>query len=219
VPPGAPPGFPDAYTSDKLWSYEVGEKLKGLNGRLTLDADAFWINWSNIQALQVVPGTPFVVNGNAGTAISRGIELQGAFIPVRGLTVGANGAYTDAHFTDTVPYVANDGNSLSFVPRFSGSAYSEYSRSIGHGWNAVVEGDYQYQGFRVDTYRQPLPGFGVWNGRAGVRDAHWQANFYVRNLTNKYGRAGSNGSGSFPLPDYFVIETPRTYGLSFIQKF
>jgi iron complex outermembrane recepter protein len=219
VPPGAPAGFPDFYTSDKLWSYEAGEKFKGLDGRLTLDADAFWINWSNIQALQLVPGTPFAVNGNAGTAISRGVELQGAYIPIRGLTVGTNGAYTDAHFTDTVPLVANDGNSLSFVPRFSGSAYTEYMRAIGHGWNAVMEGDYQYEGFRVDTYRTPLPGFGVWNARVGVRDPHWEVNFYVRNLTDKYARAGSNSSGSFPLPDYFVIETPRTYGLSFIQKF
>jgi outer membrane receptor protein involved in Fe transport len=219
VPPGAPPGFPDFYTSDKLWSYELGEKFKSPDGRLTVDADAFWINWSNIQALQVVPGTPFAVNGNAGTAISRGVELQAAYIPLRGLTVGANGAYTDAHFTDTVPFVANDGNSLSYVPRFSGSAYSEYSRGIGHGWNAVFEGEYEYEGFRVDTYRTPLPGYGVWNARAGVRNEHWQVNFYVRNLTGKYGRAGSNSAGSAPLPDYFVIETPRTYGVSLVQKF
>ena len=119
LPPGTPAGFPDYYTSDKLWSYEAGSKYKGLGGRLSIDADAFWINRSNIQSLQPVPGTPFVLNGNAGTANSRGVELQAAYVPLRGLTLGINGAYTDARFTQTVPFVANDGDSLTYVPENS----------------------------------------------------------------------------------------------------
>jgi len=219
LPPGTPDGFADFYTSDKLWSYEFGEKLKGWNGRLSVDADAFWIDWSNIQTLQPVPGTPFLLNGNAGTARSRGIELQTALVPVRGLTVGANGAYTDARYTATVPGVANDGETLTYVPRFSGAAYAQYTQPVYKGWNGVFEGDYKYEGYRVDTYRVPLPGYGVWNTRFGIQNEHFQVNLYVKNITDKYGRAGSNGSGGFPLPDYFVIETPRTFGISFLQNF
>ena len=219
LPPGTPDGFADFYTSDKLWSYEVGEKLKAWNGRLTLDADAFWIDWSNIQTLQPVPGTPFLLNGNAGTARSRGIELQTALVPVRGLTVGANGAYTDARFTATVPGVANDGDTLTYVPRFAGAAYAQYTQPVYKGWNGLFEGDYKYEGYRVDTYRVPLPGYGVWNTRFGMQNERFQVNLYVKNITDKYARAGSNGGGGFPLPYYFVIETPRTFGISFLQHF
>jgi outer membrane receptor protein involved in Fe transport len=219
LPPGTPPGFPDYYTSDKIWSYEVGEKYKGLNGRLSIDADAFWIDWSNIQSLQTVPGTPFVLNGNAGTANSRGVELQSAYVPLRGWTVGINGAYTDARFTQTVPLVANDGDTLTYVPKVAWSAYSEYVRPVLNGWNGIVAGDYRFEGYRVDTYRVPLPGYGVWGARAGLRSDRFQVTLYVKNLTDKYAREGSNGGGGGPLPYYFVIETPRTIGLSFIEKF
>jgi len=219
LPPGTPPGFADFYTSDKLWSYEVGEKLKAWEGRLTVDADAFYIDWSNIQAQEPVPGTPFLLNGNAGKAHSRGLELQTAFVPVRGLTVGANGAYTDARFKQTVPGVANDGDTLTYVPRFAGAAYAQYTQPIHSGWNGVFEGDYKYEGYRVDTYRVPLPGYGVWNVRCGVQSDRWQINFYVKNVTDKYARAGSNGGGGGLLPYFFAIETPRMFGISFQQHF
>lgn len=219
LPPGTPPGFADFYTSDKLWSYEAGEKLKAWEGRLTVDADVFYIDWSNIQAPVLVPGTPFQLTGNAGKARSRGLELQTALVPVRGLTVGANGAYTDARFIQSVPGVANAGDTLTYVPRFAGAAYAQYMQPIHNGWNGVFEGDYKYEGYRVDTYRVPLPGYGVWNARCGVQNDRWQVNLYVKNLTDKYARAGSNGSGGAPLPYYFVIETPRTFGISFQQHF
>ena len=48
---------------------------------------------------------------------------------------------------------------------------------------------------------------------------HFKATLYVKNLTDKYAREGSNGGGGGPLPYYFVIETPRTIGLSFVEKF
>ncbi len=219
LPPGTPPSFADSYTSDKLWSYEVGEKYKGWNGRLTADADAFYIDWTNIQSAQPIPGTPFVVNGNSGAAHIRGVELQTALVPVKGVTVGVNGAYTDAIYTETVPGVVNAGDTLTYVPKFAGSAYAQYTKPVRDGWNAVVQGDYRYDGYRVDTYRVPLPGYGVWDTRVGVQNDHWQVNFYVKNLSDKYGRAGSNGGGGAPLPYYFVIETPRTFGVSLIERF
>jgi hypothetical protein len=42
---------------------------------------------------------------------------------------------------------------------------------------------------------------------------------YVKNLTEKYARAGSNGGGGGPLPYYFVIEQPRTFGITLIERF
>ena len=114
------PGSADFYTSDKLWSYEIGEKFKGWGNRFTVDADAFYIDWDNIQAALPIPGTPFLVNGNSGTAHSRGVELQAALVPLPGVTVGLNGAYTDAIFTQTVPGVVIAGDTLTYVPEVRG---------------------------------------------------------------------------------------------------
>jgi iron complex outermembrane recepter protein len=219
IPPGVTLDLARFYTSDKLWSYELGTKLEGLDNRLTVDADAFYIDWTNIQTQIPIPDTFYIINGNGGSARSRGLELQVAYVPVKGLTVGTNGAFTDAKFTSTVPGVATDGTSLTYVPRFNGAAYAHYLHPITNGWNASVQGDYHYEGYRVDTYRVPLPGYGVWNTRVGAQNDRWQVNFYIRNLTDKYGRAGSNGGGGGFLPYQFVIEQPRTFGVSFIERF
>jgi outer membrane receptor protein involved in Fe transport len=219
LPPGIPPGYTDYYTSDKLWSYEAGVKVKALQGRFSADAAAFWIDWSNIQTLEPIPNSFYVINGNAGTAISRGIELQSAYVPLPGLTFGANAAFVDAHFTQTVPGVVENGQALTYVPKWSGATYAEYSRPIGNGWNAVAAGDYQYQGNRLDTYRTYLPAYSLWNARAGVRNNRWQFNLYVKNLTDKEVPVGSNGGGGGLLPYYFVMQTPRTVGVLFTQRF
>ena len=40
---------PQTYGPDSLWSYSVGEKAKLANGRITLNTDAFYIDWSDVQ--------------------------------------------------------------------------------------------------------------------------------------------------------------------------
>ncbi len=96
VPPGAPPGFGDTYTSDGIRSYEAGVKVRALGGRLTLSTDTYTINWSRIQTVVFVGANN--VDGNAGTARSRGAEFEAAYVPIDGLTIGANTGYTDARY-------------------------------------------------------------------------------------------------------------------------
>jgi iron complex outermembrane recepter protein len=218
VPSGAPAGFPDYYTSDSLWSYEAGLKMRELQGRLTLDTDAFWINWSNIQTLQPVQG--FTVDGNAGTAVSRGVEAQIDYVVFRGLSVGMNSSFTDAHFTQSVLSIdVTDGERLYYVPKWTATAYSEYSRPVAGGWSGFAGGDYQYQSQRLDINRNPLPSYSICNVHFGLRNDRYRANFYVNNLTNKIALTGSNGGRAGGAPYGFVINTPRTFGVTVALKF
>jgi outer membrane receptor protein involved in Fe transport len=217
VPPGAPANFPDFYTSDSLWNYETGLKLRELQGRLTVDADAFWINWSNIQTLQPVAGK--TVDGNAGTAISRGVETQIDYVVFKGFSVGANSAFTDAHFTQSVPGIGvTNGERLYYVPKWTATAYSEYSRPIVNGWSGFVGGDYQYQSLRFDQLRTPLPAYATWDLHLGTRNDQYRVNFYINNLTNKIGLAGYS-NGGYGAPYGFAVNTPRTFGITFAEKF
>jgi outer membrane receptor protein involved in Fe transport len=218
IPVGAPPGYADYYNADSLWDYESGIKVRALGGRLTFDADAFWINWKNIQTLQPLPGSIIVNDGNAGTAISRGAEAEVKYIPVKGLTVGANGAFTQAKFTQTVPTIAENGEPLFYVPKYTATAYGDYSHPIGGGWNGFVGADYQYTAERLDTNRTPLPAYSIWNFHVGVRDSHFRANVYVNNLTNKMAYLGY-GNGGYGGPYGFAVNQPRTVGVMFSQTF
>lgn len=219
IPFGAPPGYADYYESDSLWDYESGLKLRGLGGRLTFDGDVFWMNWSNIQTLVPLPGSIIVNDGNAGTAISRGAEAEAKWIPVTGLTVGANGAFTQAKFTQTVPGIADNGEPLYYVPKFTATAFGDYSRPIGGGWAGFVGGDYQYTGQRLDENRTPLPAYSIWNFHAGMRNAHYRVNVYVNNLTNKMAYLGY-GNGGYGAPTYdFAVNQPRVVGIMLSETF
>lgn len=220
VPAGAPPDYKDYYTADSLWSYEGGVKIRKLGGRLTIDADAFWINWKNIQALEPLPGTIIVNDGNAGTAVSRGAEFDVAYIPVKGLTIGANGAYTDAKFTESIPLVqVSNGEPLFYIPKYTATVYTDFSRPVGQGWDGFVGADYAYQSDRLDLNRTPLPAYSIWNLRLGVRNPNYRVNFYVKNLTNKLAFLGYE-NGGYGAPTYdFVVNQPRTVGVTFSETF
>jgi iron complex outermembrane receptor protein len=47
--------WPTSYKSDSVWSYEVGEKARFFDRRLTVNSSVYYEDWSNIQ-LEALPG-------------------------------------------------------------------------------------------------------------------------------------------------------------------
>lgn len=217
VPPGAPANFPDYYTSDSIWSYESGLKMWTPGHRLSLDLAGFWINWTNIQTLQpVAAGT---VSGNAGTATSRGLEIQAQIVPRDGVVFGADSALTDAKFTQSVALIPiTAGEPLFYVPRWTATAFASYSGSIGDGWRLQAAGDFQYQSRRLDENRTPLPAYSLWNARAAVNKGRYRITLYVKNVANKQALLGYGGA-SFASPYGFAVNPPRTVGIAFAEDF
>jgi iron complex outermembrane receptor protein len=222
TPPGAPANFATMYTSDSLWNYEIGGKYRSPDGRLTAEVAAFWIDWKDIQTLEVVgSGT---VSGNAGTAISRGVEFGAQLVPIDGLTLAANLTYTDARYTeDNAAIGVFDGDQLNYTPKWAAGVQGEYAWSVFGNWDAFVGGDYRYQSKRFNVpffgTRLELPGYGLWGLHAGLEDARFRASIYVSNLTDERGWAGYGSGGYFGIPLTMVISEPRKIGVSFSQKF
>ena len=219
IPPGAPANFGDTYRSDSIWSYEAGVKYRGIGGKLTLEADGFWIDWKNIQTLVFVGR--FATDGNGGKARSRGAEFQGSYTPFRGLTINANAAYTDARFTEDAPDIGVvDGQRIFQVPKWTATLDLEYRWALNDRWKAFVGGDYDYKSDQLDFTNYVLPGNNFFNLRGGVESEHYQVNVFIKNLTNKRVFVGDS-SGYFPgLPPFQpVINEPREFGISFSQKF
>src|SRR5262249_48031023 len=78
LPPGAPPTVPRTYNSDRLRSYELGLKTSGKDDKFALDLSAFYLDWEDIQLFAVVNN--FGINGNGGTAASKGVDLPAALL-------------------------------------------------------------------------------------------------------------------------------------------
>jgi iron complex outermembrane receptor protein len=98
------PGVPDSYESDETTNYEIGVRSTHVDGRLTLDATVFHIDWENIQA-RLFSDAPeyYSYVTNAGGADIDGVEFSGAFAVTPALTLSSNITWQDARLTELLP--------------------------------------------------------------------------------------------------------------------
>ena len=67
---------PKGYAADSLWNYELGIKSQWLDKRLTVNVNAFDIEWDNIQVSGRDPTGSFGFISNAGKARVTGLEFE-----------------------------------------------------------------------------------------------------------------------------------------------
>lgn len=115
--PGAFGGVPlipeeKNFDPDTNWTYEIGTKNTFMDGRLVLNAAAFYIDWSD-QQISILPTTPpgvvlpdgvssTPILANAGDVTIKGFEFSGTYSPIEPLVLNFGVSYQDATFGDGV---------------------------------------------------------------------------------------------------------------------
>jgi len=233
LPPTAPSTVPRQFNSDTLTSYEVGLKAD-LGHRSSLDIAAYHLNWKDIQLFSLVDN--FGVNVNGGTAASNGIEGSLTLHPVTGLTLGVNGAWTDAHLTEDTPLVAGgrDGDKLPYVPKLSFSLNTDYDWHLSDSTTAFLGATFAYTGNQRDNFnffgvppQRRVSDYAMVDFRGGVEFDRFTVEAYVKNVTNTRGVTALNtvddavtGANNVPFGGiYAALTRPRTFGLSLSAGF
>ena len=70
---------PSQFSSDTLWTYEVGSKGAYFGDRLSINAAGFYTNWHNIQQQIYLPICGYYFTANVGDARIYGGEYEAAF--------------------------------------------------------------------------------------------------------------------------------------------
>ncbi len=154
---------PGKFSSDSLWSYEIGGKNTFLDHRLQVNTSLFYIDWRNIQQNVYLPSCGEQFTANLGKARSEGGEIEVLYKPLETLTLDLTAAYTDARLTKTscagsltlegdacagggttAAPIASDGDALLGAP-WSFTASAEYHLPEWQGRTPYVRVDYQYQ--------------------------------------------------------------------------
>ncbi|RHW19283.1 TonB-dependent receptor [Sphingomonas gilva] len=158
--------IPYGAESDDLKSYEVGAKARWLDGRVTMNAAIYLIDWSNIQAQanRVSDSVQFATN--IGAARSKGFEVEMGLIPATDVFIGLNAAYNDSKITklsaeEAAISGAVLGHRLS-APRLQGATYMSYGFDLGDLARGTLAVNAQY----VGSYNSSFPNT---PGRPGVR--------------------------------------------------
>jgi outer membrane receptor protein involved in Fe transport len=222
--------WPSTYEPDAVWSYELGEKARMLDRRLTLNASIYYEDWRHVQ-LEAYPNDwALNINGNRASIYGADIDVLAELGAGFQLEVAAGylhewldgGPHWVIAPTHKMPEVAPKSGTLAlnYFKPLSGS-YTFTARLensyTGPRYSIFFSNPYEFTG----TYNQ-LPGYDLVNVRTGVkfRDT-WSATFFVNNVLNKHAQLESMFTENEPQPDFTRIETnqPLTAGVDLTYRF
>ncbi len=215
---------PDSYKPDSLWSYEAGVKSRLAERTLSVDADVYYIDWSNIQEQISLPTCGFGLIENVGNAKSYGAEMQIAYKPpfIHGLTVGLNAGINKSTLTSSVAdSPATVGQSVLFAPAWSLSTNVEYRRELAEGAIGFIRADYEFTGHSHGSFETAdpnylNPAYGVMNGSLGLEMGSIKASLYAKNLLND--RTILQRPSDAEVTEGYTVR-PLTVGITISKKF
>ena len=223
---GLDPDSLRTYDSDSLWSYEVGVKSRLADNRLSLNAAAFFIDWSDsLQVQRLACG--FQVDANVGDVESKGFEVELSAAPIEGLTIDVGVGYTDTEVAsasgDGFPGYA-EGQALHGVPDWTGTGSAQYVFPAFSGWDGRLRADANYYGDSTSFNNGAIVDRDSWsalNLRAGVLNESWDVTLFADNVTDERANLADNRSIAAEMPGRprIVTNRPRTIGLEARYRF
>ncbi len=216
-----------SFGSDSVWNYEIGSKNQLMDRRLTLNASAYLIDWSNIQTTLNLPSCSFSFRTNAGTARSLGTEIEARYAFTKTLEVYGNLGFTDSTLTEDVPFTPwKKGDRVPGVAKYQVSAGARQALTWFKEDDSYVRLDYSYvssMNTNFDTNGVNSRRYGdyhIVNLQAGVRvpGRPLEVSLFARNLLDGDGRVLSIAGGLVG-PERFITVQPRTVGVTLQATF
>jgi iron complex outermembrane receptor protein len=237
---GLPP-----YTPDWVTNYEVGFKTQLADNRLRFNGAFYWLDWKNMQ-FSYLGANSLTQIANAGSARVKGVETEITWAVDDHFTLSGAASYTDATlrndyckyanptFDCTIPdpstgkansLKAPKGTQLPITPKFKMNMTARYEFTVndfnshvqasvvnvGSAWPALRTSDNALLGKQSSYTLLDLT--------AGIGRDNWKLDFFVKNLFDKradmfrYSECGSCTTV------YHGTNQPRTYSVTFGQKF
>ncbi len=207
---------PLGFNPDKVWSYELGEKFRNSDGRITINSAVYFENWQHIQ--QIVPllcGFPFT--SNAGDAHIYGVETEINAVVLPGLVASVNGSWLHAEYIQNAVPATTIDDRVQNVPEVTAAASLAYRHGITDTLALIGRVDTAYVGSHIDTTAQAnyLPGYDLTNIRAGVEGGNWTAVLFVNNVANKMALLTNSPAINVNIPTFnrTAVSQPLTFGI------
>ncbi|MDT0575991.1 TonB-dependent receptor [Croceicoccus sp. F390] len=224
------------FDPETLDTFEIGAKADLLERRLRVNLAAFFNKYDDMQVVQNITfpsGANSASIANAGSAETKGFELEVTAAPAAGLTLTGAVAYLDARYKEydtqaldpatggLVP-VSYAGNRLMNAPRWTAAAGVNYRASM-MGGELNANAQYSYSAARFTSYTnrpvERIAPIHLVNANVGwgPDDAGWRVGVYARNLFDEeYVNQKLDLAGIGTLAS---VGTPREYGVDLRYSF
>lgn len=225
-----------AFDPEEVNAYEVGMKSTFFNGSVRANIALFRSEYSDLQ-VSTFDGVGGFNVGNAGEALTQGIELDLDWAATEQLTLGLALSILDTEYKDfdgqqcrfdrpvlstTIPGTCNlTGEELLFAPSYSGVFNVEYVQPISNELELVFAGDFiftdEYFAAADNDPNTIQDSYSKINVRVGLANfaQGWEIAIVGRNLTDEFTTSQANdlpqGAGSY----FAFLERPRTVAIQF----
>lgn len=176
-----------AYQPQKSTSVEAGIKKMFLNNRAQINVALFQNKITDQQLTRLVPGTTASVLTNAGKSTYRGIELEGALVPVDGWKLQASYGYLETDFDSFMDAAIN----LPGRPVIQTASNKEAPFAPKHTFSLNVDG-------RLAKT--------AWGTLRGILDYSYTAKIYNMICNKNIAAPNAGGSNSCPMSQMPAID-------------
>jgi outer membrane receptor protein involved in Fe transport len=180
-----------AYTFDPeyTWNYELALRSQWFDRRLSVNANAFWIDWKDQQvSVQLTPGAVFdtqVINAGRSRLYGFEFDVQGRL--TRTLSLYAGLGYSNTRFQEFDVSLGQlfsgaVGNEFADAPRWTLSGGGTWQHPA--GWFVNVNANYRsafYQNTQTQLFRD-IKARTIVNTKLGWQNAHVGAYLFVSNI-------------------------------------
>jgi iron complex outermembrane receptor protein len=222
-----PANIPQATTPfdpEKVKNYEIGIKSTMFDRRVRVNADVFYMDYTNLQVTQTNAACLCNLTDNAASAEIQGVEAELEFLPIDSLRLSLAGSYVDATYKDFIESAIDpttglnldsSGNRMQRTPETQVSAGVDWRFGL-----ASVNVNYAWQSdmFWATDNIAKEPSYGLLDARIGLSsdDKSWSVSLWGKNLTDELYRVNII---SFFGEEVSQFGAPRTYGLDLTLKF
>ena len=216
---------PLQFKSDNVWSYELGEKWRSSDNRITVNSAAYFERWNAVQQSNSLSSCGYVYTANAGDAQVYGGELEVNAVVVHDLDASANFSYSHSSLVSTslVDAGFNPGTPVQQVPKWTGTLALSYRHNLTEELALTARAESTYVGSRTDaTYAiNTLPSYDLTNVRVGIDERRWSAVLFVNNVADKRAILNNITQAAVNLADYnrAAVNQPRTAGIDLNYRF
>ncbi len=215
---------PETYGPDSVWNYELGEKARFLDDRLSINGALYYEDWNHIQR-DVTLSCGYIYTDNAGKADIYGGEVEVNARLTEELSLNANFAYTDAEYAVTsLEAGVVKGQVVPDVPRITSSQSVIWRHQVSDTYSLIARATNSFVDSRQDvTYGiDTLPSYDVVGGRLGFTSSKgWSAYLFVDNAGNSHALLSAINSQVLNIPTLTRDTTlrPRTIGVDMVVNF
>lgn len=233
---------------ENSWNFEMGTKNTLLDGRLTVNAAAFYIDWTKQQLTDIY----FLPNGSTISYLVNVGKTE-----IKGMEFNMEGQFTDA-FSGGFGYALNDAKFVEFndaeagqlfngntsvkgkqtpnSPKHQFNLYGKYNYGITDDIGGYLRADFSYTDTKyAQIYNLASTGDKkLLNVKLGIESAAWELAFFVDNLTdnrtpssviryvdnkNSLARGTSQRTSTIQRGFLYSLADKRRFGLTGSYKF